>query len=312
MTDIRVSNEKDLFSAVYDCTTIEEAVALIKKIDALKVALDAIDGFAEKAVMYAKLEVEALIKVISLGGLDRLKGTRKKCAAWLAGLTIDERDQYIQMCDEGVTIDYIFKREYADPTNVKKQLEYIRNYRDETIAQFKEDGIIELKPFINELHKVAPVIGNDVANDIMDGMRGKLRNSGGLGVGNGSLLYVAKDSPHSQEIKNALLTRYNSVINDLASIEEIASASKIKVDYREFCDNPYTHFRSGDHICYVLLSLIKMGLFSDEQKLMDIFYRVEMDSELVEFERYMKKGRDEFIIHQYNALMKEKRNETMP
>ena len=300
--EIRVANEKDLFSAVYDCKTIDDAIALIRKIDALKVALDAVDGFAEKAVMYAKLEVEALMKVISLGGLDRLKGTHKKCAAWLAGLTAAEREQYILMCDQGVTIDFIFKREYAGPANVKKQLDYIRSYRDDAINQFKEDGIIDLRQFTKELHSVAPTIGEDVAVDIMDGMRSKLRKSGGIGVGDGSLLYVAKDSPYKEEIKKAILMRYTSILNDLDSIKEIISASGTSFKYKEFCENPYIHFRSGDYTAYVIFALLRMGLFSDEQNLLDVIIQADLNEESQYFEKYMKKGREDYIIREYNRI----------
>lgn len=50
-----------------------------------------------------RLEVEALVRIVELGGIDTLKGSQKSAAQWLARLTVDEREAFVAESGQSVT-----------------------------------------------------------------------------------------------------------------------------------------------------------------------------------------------------------------
>jgi len=306
---LQTANGNDLFKAVNECTCIEEAVALIKKVDALKVALDAVDRFYEQAVMYARLECEALLKVVELGGIGKLRGHHRKTAEWLAELSEDEREVYIEMCKTGCTIDHIYAKEVGDPKKVQSTLDGLRQIREKVIDSMKENGIVDTRPFVAEVNAVRYVIGEDVATDIVDGMRNRLRKVGGLGVGEGTHLYVMPNSPHTEEVEQAILTRYKSICNDMDSIKDIARASKIKMSYKKFCSNPYQYNLGGHYLVWILACLDTIGLYSDSTAFADSLFAANVYEEAKQFTKYTKLGRAEYIKREYQKILEKEKED---
>lgn len=71
---------QDMFERIRRISSVDEMLALIKKIDALKIALEAVDTFRQQSIQYAKLEAEALVRVADLDGIGKLRGFHRKTA----------------------------------------------------------------------------------------------------------------------------------------------------------------------------------------------------------------------------------------
>lgn len=135
MSSMMSSDLVNMLDSINKSQSIEDAVKILKQIDALKTALESVEMFRSQSVMYARLEAEALIKVVDLGGLNKLRGAHRATANWLAELDDNTREKYISMCLEGLTIDQVYKREVGAPREKLRQIEELKTMREELVAE---------------------------------------------------------------------------------------------------------------------------------------------------------------------------------
>lgn len=215
-------------TAIQQEVNLKRCLTYIKQIDALKTALDSVNKFHENAIKYARLEAAALMRVVELGGIGNLRGTHRHTALWLSGLSATERNEYIKMCEEGLTIDQVYKREVESELKAREGIERARDIKEFAIEDLKEKGIVDLSYYSKELRKhFLP----DIANDLIDGVRNALLEAGGVGAGDS--IYVAVKPENTSEIVKALKIRYENLINVIESMKEIAEAANLKIPYSE-------------------------------------------------------------------------------
>lgn len=253
----------DMLEHIKEIESPREILALIKKIDALKVALEAVDTFHSQSIMYAKLEANALIRAVELGGMTQLRGPHRKTAEWLYGLSEREREKYIFMCDDGVTIDWIYRHEIEKPQKINEKLDAIRAARNSLIQECKEKGIVDITPFQKMVKESLPYDKQDICHDVVDGARNRLKKAGAVGIGDDTGIYVMPCPENSEEIKKAITLRYESICADYERIKQIAKASGVTVSYRELNDGSDWAYHNHVYIIYTLMALIDMHVISD-------------------------------------------------
>lgn len=293
----------DMLDRIQFISSVGDILPLIKRIDALKVALDAADAFHEQAVKYAKLEASALIRAVELGGLNSLRGLHKKTAEWLYGLSEHERDKYIQMCADGLTIDQVFKREVGDVIAWNKKIEMIESWRDNLIDECKETGIVDIKRFANDVRNTFGPNKASVGEDIIDGTRNRLRRAGAVGLGGDSGTYVMPRPDNSEKVRKAILLRYESICNDFDSIRKIASASGVKMSYMDFDSGANWSFHDKNYVIHVLIALMRMGFILDEEECYEAIAKSDFREETEVVTKQLRFSRAEYIKAQYKRLM---------
>lgn len=293
----------EFLEQIYATRSITDVLAFIKKIDALKVALDAADTFHSQAIKYAKLEASALIRAVELGGLNSLRGLHKKTAEWLSGLNEQEKEKYILMCEDGLTIDQVFKREVGDAQALSKKIKTIEQEREWLIEDCKEKGIVDIKPFSDSVKEAFKYEHQSLCKDILDGARNRLRRAGAVGIGDDSGIYVMPCPENGEEIKKAILLRYESICSDFDSIRKIASASGVKISYTDFDSGANWSFHNKNYIIHVLIALIRMGFILDEEECYKAIAKSDFREETEVVTKQLKFSRAEYIKAQYKRLM---------
>lgn len=298
----------EMLEQIKNISAIDEIIAYIKKIDALKVALEAVDTFRQQSIMYAKLEANALIRAVELGGLNKLKGYHKATAEWLYGLNDIEKEKYISMCEHGLTIDNVYKREVSDIKKLDKNIEQIKYERNCLIQECKKNGIIEINSFSDMVKDKLKYDKREIAEDIIDGTRKRLRDAGAVGIGNDSGIYVMPRPENSDEIKKAILLRYNSIIDDFERIREILKTSKIKMSYKDFDNGSHFSYISHSYVPHILLAFCSMKIISDEKELSDAISRSDFYKECDYFNKILNISRKDYIKQQYKNYFGESKN----
>ena len=107
-----------------------------------------------------------------------------------------------------------------------------------------------------------------------------------------------------EEIEKAILQRFESICNDMDSIKDIVKASKIKISYKKFCNNPYQYNRSGHYLVWILACLDTFDLYSDREEFENSLCAASVDGELDFINRYVKETKEEYIKRQYQKIMK--------
>lgn len=232
MTELTTTNAAAYINTIRSTESVEELTQMIKQIDALKVALDSANAFRENAIKYAILEAEALLRVVELGGIKKLRAPHKDTAEWLASMSEAERDKYIKMCGEGLTIDQVYKREYGDDLKMRIKLADLNGEREAVIWRVSECGYVDLHDYCQRVRSKAP--DYKMANDIIDGTRNALRKAGAVGIGHKSLTYVMPTVDNKEDVYEAVFMRIKSAILDLENVKEIAAAAQIKIVLADF------------------------------------------------------------------------------
>lgn len=299
MNTLMSNNVATMLNSIYKNQNLEEAIKMVKQIDALKTALESVDCFRTQSVIYARLEAEALIKVVELGGLNKLKGNHRATAGWLVSLPDDEKEKYLVMCSEGLTIDQVYKREVGAAKEKIKQISFLKEMRKEMIAELETDGITDITPFANHARKV---FWDDLstANDLINGARNIIRKAGGVGIGGETGVYVTTSKGTQEEIKKAILVRFESVRRDLEQIQSIAAASKIKMDYSDFVNGESWALENSPTLVHILLLMSRFNLISGEiyEKITAADVRREIDY----VENNLRMSREAYIRAQYLKL----------
>ena len=175
---------KDL-GYIDSCINVDEIIQYLNKLDTIKYLLDKERRFKENAVKFATLHVETLVRIAVLGGASEITNTRvRKTAEWLATLTDEERNGYIARCADGVTIDYIWKKEIEEPRlaeeKAMKNIEKAQAAVKKAISEVKSVGIVDTGEVVKEINELLPD-NPQLANDIALGMRNRLLLSGAIG-----------------------------------------------------------------------------------------------------------------------------------
>lgn len=225
----------EIFNRISLTDECDEAFRLFKQVIALKTALEAVGKFHEKAVLYAQLEVHALLKVCELGGMNKLYGTRLSIAKWLKNLSEEEREKYINMCAEGLTIDQVYRRQILNQRKEEAQNYFFNEQRTKVINELKTKGFVELKKYADTIRRYIPT-NPELANDIIDGTRNRLRLAGGIATGEDSMMYISKDSGNAEGVLKAIKLRLNSIRRDYESIVEIINVSGVHMSSKEFLE----------------------------------------------------------------------------
>lgn len=240
-TDIMPINDMRL-EEIKRIIDVDRAVELLKQIAALKAALDCCDRFRENAIKYARLEAAALIRVAELGGVKKIRGNyRRKAAEWLFELSESDRDGFIAMCAEGLTIEQVYKREVYLPKKTDENLEMLESFRAEILNEFKTDGCVDLGEWCHTA-RACIRLPDSTISDFFDGTRIALRKAGALGCGDG--LYVrefsAADKDRApekmEEIARAVRLRLASIVADIKKVEKIVFESRISVKMQTLAD----------------------------------------------------------------------------
>ena len=285
---------------IKSCESLDQLMTWIGQLKAVKQALEAAHKFREMSVRYAQSHAAALIRVIELGGEKELRGKERKVAVWLSELSPAGREKYIAMCEEGMTIDMVYYREVESKQKIADALQKAKNLREDVIQTVKEEGIVDISGYIDSL--ASSPLEPSVRSDLIDGTRNRLRKAGAIGVGNNSYVYVMRGSGRTEEIKKAIKTRYESIIADFESIEEIQKASGVTVDISDldivFADKMG---RNKRFYSYVILALCQIGALNEdtamEQMAKDDFYRE------VQYARdKLRMNREQYISMQYQAI----------
>ena len=299
MSSMMSSDLVNMLDSINKSQSIEDAVKILKQIDALKTALESVEMFRSQSVMYARLEAEALIKVVDLGGLNKLRGAHRATANWLAELNYNTREKYISMCLEGLTIDQVYKREVSAPREKLRQIEELKTMREELIAELTTTGMTDITPYANHARRV---FWDDLstARDLVDGTRNRLRKAGGIGIGDETGVYITPTKGNQETIKEAILLRFEAVRADLNSIKEIAKASKAKMNCEDFLTGKSWELENDPAFTHILLWLNTIGLVDDTvfDKITKADFRREMDY----VSRTLKLNRERYIESLYKGL----------
>ena len=217
---------------IRECADTNEVLRFIKQLKTIKAALDSMNTFYEQAVKYAILHVQALIRVCELGGIDRLYGLPRSTALWLSNMSEEERNKYISMCKDGLTIYQIYKREVIKPKDLKQGESEVKIYREKLLSDLIDYGIADMSGMSEHLAKNT-YLDKELIPDYIDGTRNILLRAGAVGVGNNTGLYVKPMPCNSKEVRLALITRLKSIMADLENMSEIANVSGVKLGYSD-------------------------------------------------------------------------------
>ena len=245
----------------------------VKKLNGLEQALRSVEMFNEQSIKFATLHVAALIKVAELDGLKKLKGDVRKTAEWLFSLDARERETYIAMCGDGATIVYIWKHFIAPHNKQDDAFARLEQIKKNAISEVKDKGIIDLKPFQDEIKKIAPT---GVANDVIDGIRNDMRKNGAVGVERDSGLYVMplhtedeqRYSPQAKHITSACRMRFESICNDISKLRELILKSNVQFSFQDCLSiKEIGHYWYNVDQFRTLLLLADSGIFKDSDDL---------------------------------------------
>lgn len=211
---------------------LETAKLFVARLSGYQKALQEADRFYEMSVAFAELEAAALIRVMELtnGRQNVIKGDRGKAAHWIYLMSEDERKKTIQMCKDGLTITQVWKREvkYKDGIPLTPKEKKIHARKQEYLEEAEEVGVVDISNFSlgeDSHHQIERYMWEDAKQ----GLRRSLLKSGFVGVGNRLQIYVNPAKSNEDQIRMAIITRLESINNDVKNVHEIASAAGIPI-----------------------------------------------------------------------------------
>ena len=218
--------------AIRSIEDLKTAKMCVAKLAGFQKALEEADRFFSMAVEFAELEAAALIRVMELTGGDAkvIRGERGNAALWLYRMTEKQRKETIEMCREGLTLTQVWRREvkYKDGVPLSPKEKKIQERKQEYIAEAEEMGVVDISDFSlgeDSHHQITRYLWEDAKQ----GLRRTLLRSGYVGVGNHLQIYVNPARSSEDQVRMAIKTRLESIINDINSVSEIATAASIPV-----------------------------------------------------------------------------------
>lgn len=216
-----------MLASIEQIVDIDEAILMLKKVDAFKTLLDSMNAFHENAIRYAQLEAFTLLRIVQLGGGKGLKGTHKRTALWLESLTPEEQQKYISMCSEGLTIDQVWRREVGNKEAYEESRRMLSVMRAGIEEKLRDEGIVDISLWYD---KVRAYCHDDAEfDDWVDGTRNQLRRRGGVGTGVNTT-YVDPYIADKYQIYRAIVSRICSIQNDMLRLAEIWDSAGINGD----------------------------------------------------------------------------------
>ena len=102
-----------------------------------------------------------------------------------------------------------------------------------------------------------------------------------VGTANNTNIYVMPEPSNEEYVKEAILTRFQGVERDLASIYQIAKKANISLDWNDFDVDIYKAKRSGkSYLCHVLIALDCMGIIENSDSLYTEIARSDLYQEM--------------------------------
>lgn len=258
MTGLTNQEFLEHFKEINNIKTVEDIAAYIKRIDALKVALESIDRFREQSVKYAQLEAYALIRAVELGGAKKIQARHRKTAEWLASLSEEERTRYISMCADGLTIDNIYKREVGAKQFVDEVKDAADREKDKMLVDLSIHGVADLSKSFESIREKCGKQNASLANDVIDGIRNRLRHAGAVSIGKNTSVYVMPKYENQEAIKRAIVLRWKGVQEDINRIREIMGYTNAKFDLNDF-DYESLSERDKQMVMSFLITLVEDG-----------------------------------------------------
>ncbi len=205
--------------------TLEDIKTFMLKLDTLKKLLEATNKWRENICKYCALEAEAYCKIARLNMQEigiRHNSIKYKTIKWLETITDEKMEEYVSRCySEGITITAIYEEQVINPANREWAIESLEESKNEIIKQIESEGIVNIsdydKWYFNDMREI---LGNDVVNNHIDGIRSKLRQKGAYGIGNGEGTYVNKTYA-TQYMNEILKTRMKSIADDVKKIQDL-------------------------------------------------------------------------------------------
>lgn len=219
-----IPNDDNFLKLVEKVESSNDVDDVLKQLKMIRSVLDAANYFKQQSIRYAKLEAAALIRIVEIGQQSKLRGYRRHAAEWLHKMDSQSRKKYIQMCDNGMDITNIWKREVKEKQDCENEFKNAKEYEEMIMQTYEDKGVVEIS-YIQcasyNLFKYHP----DLRNDFIDGIRRKLRQKGALGCGDGRYI-----NPYRQTdaVEYAIITRVNSIFNDCQHLKAIAQKLDIK------------------------------------------------------------------------------------
>ena len=211
---------------------LESAKLCVARLAGFQKALEEANRFFEMAVAFAELEAAALIRVMELTNGDQraVRGERGKAAQWLWRMSEEQRKETIQMCKEGLTLTQVWRREvkYKGEIPQSAQAKKIQERKQMYIAEAEEVGVVDISDFSlgdESHHQMTQYLWADAKQ----GLRRSLLRSGFVGVGNDLQIYVNPLQSNENQIRMAITTRLESIMNDINNVHDIATAANIAI-----------------------------------------------------------------------------------
>lgn len=219
----------------------QDVINALRQIDAVRELLKAANRFRDESVRFAKYEAYALVRAFEISGdTSLIKGKYRKLAAeWLASMSEADRDVYIAQCEDGKTIDNVYKERVYKPEQRAALGKAVEECKEKAREGLRRDGMVNVPNTVREHSAKFP---KSMVKEITDGVRNAVRKSGGVGIGGGTGIYIDPDRK-SQYISDAIATRIDAVARDIDGIAELANRCESK---------PVFHIRGdGSNISYV-------------------------------------------------------------
>jgi len=306
------NNEIAIRDRMFDLDSIRQTVDLrdlikkVNKINALGEALKANETFHEMSVQYAQLEAEALVRVAELDGIEQLRRKEQRAVAkWLYEMGEKERNHYIRMCSQGLTIDQVYKREIGDKLAEEEKDEIVNKLRSRLIEELKVTGQVNMESFNTSVSSLYPRSAKK-ANAIIDDTRKDLRRAGGICVAEGSKTYLmAAKNGNPEGSKSAIRYRAQKMNEDFHSIINIIAQCGVEMEYEEILGalcgySTEKQFVNEPFWLHIMFALAEYGAFSNSEKMMDAITDNSGESLYKLFRENPEFGR--FIEKAYSSL----------
>lgn len=248
--------------SIEDINTVDGAKEFIKKLDTLEKLLKATDKWHENACKFCMLEAQALCRIAELNLLNTFKGNYRKqhLIEWLQELTQEKRDELIKNCFEnGCSITFFYKQ-YCNEQDKTEAIEMLHEHTQAIMNDFKETGAVSIRLYDNYIKGCDRVLGQDVINDHIDGVRNKLLLAGGYGIEDGKGTYATAEKAGDMATE-MLNVRIKGLMRDIESIKMLLEQLKMDgYDYQDYRiiekSSPFSKELSDESIIHVLLCML--------------------------------------------------------
>lgn len=199
---------------------------MLAKLEMVKDALKAADQFREQSVKFARYEAYALVRAVEISGdTSMIKGKYRKLAAeWLVSLSEDEREEYIAKCDDGKTIDNVYRKLVYLPEQRNALGDVVRDCKKKAREELRQNGAVNVPDIVRNHSQSFP---KSMVKDITDGVRNAVRDAGGVGIGGNTGIYIDPDKK-SDYVVDAIRTRVEAVSRDIEGIADLAKRCESK------------------------------------------------------------------------------------